>query len=205
MKDIKEKRTMWLWSALLFFLLLSLTCLALVLFPIQPSNAEAIPIALHSELSANYNADPPSTPIPNLQWGIIEDVIHGEATNASEVTERLSRFRPLTSAQWTLVDAYECNGTRYIVARENQANVRGLARLSSRERQAVAYVAAGQSTKETAYALGISANTVRVLLARAAAKLGAKTRGSSYATRTYESSVRRRNWGERDRVPELSG
>jgi DNA-binding CsgD family transcriptional regulator len=98
------------------------------------------------------------------------------AREANEVTARLSQFRPLTSAQWTLVDAYELNGTRYIVARENQADVRGVAMLSGRERQAVAYVAAGQSTKETAYALGISANTVRVLLARAAAKLGVKSR-----------------------------
>src|SRR4029078_8728307 len=39
-----------------------------------------------------------------------------------------------------------------------------------------AYLAIGQSTKETAYALGISDATVRVLMGRAAAKLGVKTR-----------------------------
>ena len=52
----------------------------------------------------------------------------------------------------------------------------GLLGLSSRERQVVAYAAIGQSTKETAYALGISDTTVRVLLARAMKKLGVQSR-----------------------------
>jgi DNA-binding CsgD family transcriptional regulator len=96
-------------------------------------------------------------------------------TSKSESDESLRRWRPLTSARWTLVDSFERNGTRYIVARENQAEVRGLASLSDQERQAVAYLALGQSTKQTAYALGISDATVRVLLARAASKLGVRS------------------------------
>lgn len=88
----------------------------------------------------------------------------------------LQRWWPLTDARWTLVDTFERSGARYIVARENQAHVQGLGGLSERERQVVAYAALGQSTKETAYALGISDITVRVLLSRAAAKLGVKTR-----------------------------
>jgi DNA-binding CsgD family transcriptional regulator len=72
--------------------------------------------------------------------------------------------------------AADRNGTRYIVARENQSGVRGLTSLSDRERQVVAYLAVGQSTKETAYALGISDITVRVLIAHAAAKLGVRSR-----------------------------
>jgi DNA-binding CsgD family transcriptional regulator len=54
--------------------------------------------------------------------------------------------------------------------------VAGLVSLSDRERQVVVYLAIGQSTKETAYALGISPITVRVLIARAAAKLGMRSR-----------------------------
>jgi DNA-binding CsgD family transcriptional regulator len=90
--------------------------------------------------------------------------------------ESLGRWRPLTEARWTLVDSYERGGARYVVARENQAEVRALSSLTERERQIVAYVAVGQSTKETGYALGISDSTVRVLLSRAAAKLGARSR-----------------------------
>jgi DNA-binding CsgD family transcriptional regulator len=88
----------------------------------------------------------------------------------------LGRWRPLTDARWTLVDSFERDGARYIVARENQAEVQGLLALSDRERQVVAYVALGQSTKETAYALGISDTTVRVHLKHAATKLGVRTR-----------------------------
>ena len=88
----------------------------------------------------------------------------------------LRRWRPLTGARWTLVDRFERDGARYVVARENQAEVKGLLALSERERQVVAYAVLGQSTKETAYALGISDTTVRVHLANAAVKLGVRTR-----------------------------
>ena len=97
-------------------------------------------------------------------------------TARPEVIEGLNRWRPLTDTRWTLVDSYERSGARYIIARENQCEVHGLAALSDRERQVVAYAAFGQSTKETAYALGIADTTVRVLLSRAASKLGVKTR-----------------------------
>jgi DNA-binding CsgD family transcriptional regulator len=62
------------------------------------------------------------------------------------------------------------------VARENQGAVSGPGSLTNRERQVVAFLARGQSTKEIAYALGISDSTTRVLLARAAAKVNARTR-----------------------------
>ena len=95
--------------------------------------------------------------------------------------EGIGRWPPLTSARWTLVDVFERNGQRYIVARENQATVRGLSLLTDRERQVVAYLAIGQSTKETAYALGVSDVTVRVLLRRAVSKLGLRTRSELFA------------------------
>lgn len=97
-------------------------------------------------------------------------------TTRDEVVEGLKSWRPLTATRWTLVDSFERGGARYIVARENPCAVSGLAQLSQRERQVVGYAAIGQSTKETAYALGISDATVRVLIARAAAKLSVKTR-----------------------------
>jgi len=86
------------------------------------------------------------------------------------------RWRPLTSARWTLVESSEEGDARSVVAAENQAQLPGLSALSERERQVVAYLAVGQSTKEISYALGISDATVRVLLARAVAKTGAKSR-----------------------------
>jgi DNA-binding CsgD family transcriptional regulator len=96
----------------------------------------------------------------------------------AESPEGLRRWRPLTRARWTLVDSFERGGARYVVARENQSQVAGLSSLSDRERQVIAYLALGQSTKETAYALGIADATVRVLTARAAAKLGVRSRAA---------------------------
>ena len=97
-------------------------------------------------------------------------------THSAKSSEGVRDWQPLTRARWTLVDNFERGGARYIVARENQSCPEGLEALTDRERQTVVYLAIGQSTKETAYALGISAATVRVLLSRAAAKLGVRTR-----------------------------
>jgi len=105
----------------------------------------------------------------------VRDLSRGSKMQPDEI---LRRWPPLTRARWTLVDRFERDGGRYIVARENQSQPQGLMSLSDRERQTVAYLAIGQSTKETAYALGISAATVRVLLARAASKLGVPSRAA---------------------------
>jgi DNA-binding CsgD family transcriptional regulator len=87
------------------------------------------------------------------------------------------RWRPLTHTRWTVVHRYERDGRRYIVACENQTP-RGLEVLTERERQVVTCLALGQSTKETAYGLGISDATVRVIVRRAAAKLGVLSRAA---------------------------
>ena len=88
----------------------------------------------------------------------------------------LHEWHPLTDARWTLLDTFEENGRRYVVARENQSDLPGIDALTDRERQIVGQAALGQSNKEIAYTLGISANTVRVLMARAARRLGVRSR-----------------------------
>jgi len=86
------------------------------------------------------------------------------------------RWRPRVRTRWTLVDAVDRQGERYIVARENQANTPLLEALTERERQVVASAATGRSNKEIAYDLGISHSTARVLLARACGRLGVQNR-----------------------------
>jgi DNA-binding CsgD family transcriptional regulator len=87
----------------------------------------------------------------------------------------LDQHHPLVEARWTLADVNEPDGRR-IVARENLATVGGLEGLTDRERQVVAFLALGRTTKEVAYALGISDSTTRVLLGRASARLGVRSR-----------------------------
>jgi DNA-binding CsgD family transcriptional regulator len=94
--------------------------------------------------------------------------------------EPLSAWRPRTEVRWTLVDAFESNGERYIVARENRASAPGLASLTEREQEIVCSLAGGRTTKEIAYELGISDATVRVLLARACKRLGVRSRSELF-------------------------
>jgi DNA-binding CsgD family transcriptional regulator len=84
----------------------------------------------------------------------------------------------LVSGRWTLVDHFESDGKRYVLARKNDVALTGFAALSLRERQALGYAALGHTNKLIAYEMGISASTVSVLLHRAAKKLGAETRGA---------------------------
>ncbi len=85
-------------------------------------------------------------------------------------------WKPLVAARWSLVDSYERSGRRYITARENTPVPTGIATLSPRERQVGALAEVGRSNKLIAYELGLAHSTVRVLLARAAVKMGAQTR-----------------------------
>ena len=87
-----------------------------------------------------------------------------------------SGWRPRIAGRWTLVDAFSRRGQRFIVARENEAPAPGLEALTNREQQVVASAISGRSNKEIAYDLGISSNTARVLLSRACARLGVRSK-----------------------------
>ncbi|HEY4105334.1 MAG TPA: helix-turn-helix transcriptional regulator, partial [Polyangiaceae bacterium] len=82
---------------------------------------------------------------------------------------------PSSKAHLTLVHTFEENGSRYIVARESDAH-RGIGALTERERQIVRHASEGFTNKQIAYNLGISDATVRVLMARAASRIGVRTR-----------------------------
>lgn len=88
----------------------------------------------------------------------------------------LASWRVLVRNRWTLVDSFTEGSKRYIVARANAPADAGHALLTEREQQVVSLVAMGHDYKLIAYELGISHSTVRVLLARARAKLGASDR-----------------------------
>jgi DNA-binding CsgD family transcriptional regulator len=85
-------------------------------------------------------------------------------------------WKPLVAGRWSLIDSYEYGGRRYITACENAPVPTRIESLSPRERQVAALAELGRSNKVIAYELGLGHSTVRVLLARAAAKLGVSTR-----------------------------
>ena len=93
-----------------------------------------------------------------------------------EPEEALRWWRALVDARWSVVDQFDSDGRRYIIAKRNEAAETMPRQLSPRERQVLAYANLGHSNKAIACDLGLSASTVRVLLARASRKLGVKGR-----------------------------
>jgi len=90
-------------------------------------------------------------------------------------------WKGLVAARWTLLDSFERDGKRYLLAQRNDPAVSWIETLTERERQVVAYASLGRWNKLIAYDLGIAHATVRVLLARAAAKAGVRTRAELVA------------------------
>jgi DNA-binding CsgD family transcriptional regulator len=95
---------------------------------------------------------------------------------AREPEQAVDEWKGLIAARWTLVDVRETDGRRYLVARQNRPRTQEPSGLTEREQEVVALAAMGHHNKLIAYNLGISHSTVRVLMARAAGKLGARSR-----------------------------
>jgi DNA-binding NarL/FixJ family response regulator len=105
----------------------------------------------------------------------VQSIERARTTLRGDVRAALGLWRGLVSARWSLVDAFEADGARYIVARENIPDAR-LSGLTPTESCVVTYAARGFSTKEIAYTLGVSDATVRVLIRRAVQRCGVRDR-----------------------------
>jgi DNA-binding CsgD family transcriptional regulator len=92
--------------------------------------------------------------------------------------EAVALWRALVAGQWSLVDCFDHDGRRFVIAHRNQMldGRARLASLSDREWQAATLAALGHGNKLIAYDLGVSVSTVSIYLARAATKLGASSR-----------------------------
>lgn len=98
------------------------------------------------------------------------------ALRRREPAEALEIWRGLVEGRWTIVDHFDRDGRRYVVARRNDPEVADRGVLTLRERQALGYAALGHSNKLIAYELGLSPSTVATHLSQAAHKLGARSR-----------------------------
>ena len=77
--------------------------------------------------------------------------------------------------RWTVVEEFERDGFQYRVSRRPIDATVG-AQLTSREKEVLGYASRGYNNKLIASALGVAPSTIGVLLFRAAAKVGAKSR-----------------------------
>ncbi len=85
-------------------------------------------------------------------------------------------WRDLVGGRWSLVDHFDHDGRRFVVAKRNAPNKRSWSALTEREARVVAQMALGQSHKIIADALGISITAVASDLASARTKMGARSR-----------------------------
>jgi DNA-binding CsgD family transcriptional regulator len=88
--------------------------------------------------------------------------------------EAVGLWRALVRGEWSLIDRFDSDGRRFVVAHRNtpRSGDAGGA-LTVREAHAAALLARGYSNKLIAYELGVAPSTVADMLGRACKKLGA--------------------------------
>jgi len=97
-------------------------------------------------------------------------------TRKSDPGGALEMWRSLTEGRWSLVDWFDSDDRRFVLALPNAPQVIDPRGLSERESLVATYAMHGDSMKLIGYRLGISKATVSSTLKRAMRKLGVKTR-----------------------------
>lgn len=122
---------------------------------------------------------------PSIASILHEAVKHIEHArkHAQSDAEALALWQGLVDGRWSLVEQYESDGRRFYVAVRNPTDSIKARALTRREAEVAAYVAAGTTTKTTAYALGLDEVTVRGYLRIAMTKLGVRSRAELVALR----------------------
>jgi DNA-binding CsgD family transcriptional regulator len=94
----------------------------------------------------------------------------------SDPNEALRLWEGLVRGKWSLIDWFDTDGRRFVLAKPNAPRIGDPRGLSEREAQVATYAALGDTNKVIGYRLGLSSAYVSRLLHDAMRKLGAKTR-----------------------------
>ncbi|MBX7193880.1 MAG: LuxR C-terminal-related transcriptional regulator [Sandaracinaceae bacterium] len=90
--------------------------------------------------------------------------------------DALEAWRAMVAGRWTLVERFEADGRRFLVARPNSPRPKAYVGLSSAETTCALYASMGHSGKLIAYELGIGESTVSAHIHSALRKLGLRSR-----------------------------
>jgi DNA-binding NarL/FixJ family response regulator len=90
--------------------------------------------------------------------------------------EAVEIWRALVAGRWSLVDHFDHDGRRFLLARRNEPSGGTLAGLTAQEHEVLALAALGHTNKLIAYQLGLSPSAVAMRLSRVARTLGVRTR-----------------------------
>lgn len=88
----------------------------------------------------------------------------------------LDAWEGLVAGRWSMIDRFDTDGKRFIVAVKNDPAYPDPRGLTPRERQVAEFVGLGRTTKDIRYTLGISDAAVANCTARAQLKLGLSSR-----------------------------
>jgi len=94
----------------------------------------------------------------------------------SDPDKAMNTWEALVQGRWSLVDKFDTDQRRYVVAIKNDPAHPDPRGLSEQERQVAEYTGLGRSSKEISYILGISPSAVTNCTARAQSKLGLSSR-----------------------------
>lgn len=94
----------------------------------------------------------------------------------SDPLEALQLWQALLAGRWSLVEHFESEGRRFLLARRNDPAVSEPAGATRRQRQVLFYASMGLSNQEIGYALGLAENTISAHLASGLARLGLANR-----------------------------
>lgn len=98
-----------------------------------------------------------------------------------DADEALRMWTSLVRGRWSLVDWFDRDGRRFVLAIPNAPNVADPRGLSEREYQVAMSASLGESRKVTAYRLGLSQSYVSAILSSAMQKLRVKTQAQLVA------------------------
>jgi DNA-binding CsgD family transcriptional regulator len=89
----------------------------------------------------------------------------------------LELWQALLAGRWSLVEHFDTDGRRFLLARRNDPGVSQPPGVTRRQRQVLFYASLGLSNREIGYALGLAENTVSAHVASGLARLGLPSRG----------------------------
>jgi DNA-binding CsgD family transcriptional regulator len=98
------------------------------------------------------------------------------ALRRTDPERAISLWKGLVEGRWTLVDHFDHDGRRFVVARRNPPDARAWHTLTESEMSVLYYAAHGHPYKLIAYELGVAVATVTNRLSSAARKVGAASR-----------------------------
>jgi DNA-binding CsgD family transcriptional regulator len=99
----------------------------------------------------------------------------------TDVDEALGNWEGLVSGRWSILDRFDSDGRRFVVAVKNDPAHPDPCGLTIRERQVAEYVGLGYASKEIAYTLGLSESAITNCTSRVQDKLGMASRAELVA------------------------